>query len=206
MRNYISGALCDLLSLVIGLDPPHAHAGTPPTAAQRERQRDDDQSQYGLEDQGAEHVPRGQLGAVVSGAVADAAGAQGVGDEDEDAASELAAGPADGAGDLGGRGVGDLNEVFEHHGDEAEGGGAHDGEDGVDGADGARARRPCKSQVADGDDGDLELDGEEVGLGAVNDGRCHGCRDEPDDDEQRACDAGLGFGEGVGGEDLVDER
>lgn len=43
-------------------------------------------------------------------------------------------------------------------------------------------------------------------MGAVEDRRGYGGRDEPNQNEQAARDAGLGFGVAVGSEDLVDQR
>ena len=73
---------------------------------------------------------------VVRRPVVGAAGAKRIRDEDEDPAKELAAGPADGAGDLWGDRMRDLNQVLEDDGDETERRGAEQGEDYIRGGDG----------------------------------------------------------------------
>ena len=99
----------------------------------------------------------------------------------------------------------DFNHVFKGYGHEGERSGAEDGEDDVDCDFGAGLGCPGEGEVGQGNDGDLDFDGEEVGFLLVDDGRGDGCCDEADDDEQGAGDAGLGFGVGVGLEKLVDE-
>lgn len=135
-----------------------------------------------------------------------AAGLERILNQDENRAEQLPRGPADGAPDLRGKGVCDFDEVFEDDGEESEGGGAEEGHYGVGGRD------PCgagggedEAYVCGCDDGDEGADCAEVVLVAVCEGGEDGGGDEADDDEDPACDAGLSFGEVVGGEDLVDE-
>lgn len=174
--------------------PKHKFVATT-KKAKAEREGRDSEGDDGSEDKCAIEVARG---------VSVVGGAKGVGDEDEDAAKELAAGPGDGGGDLWAHGVAELAEELEGDGDEGEARGAEDGEDDVRAREGPRARDEDEGKVREGDDGDGELDGQEERLGAVEERGRDGARDEPDHDEQGAGYPGLVRGEAVGDQDLVE--
>ena len=65
-----------------------------------------------------------------------------------------------------------------------------------------RWRRPNEGKVSSRNDRDERFDNGQVGFRAVDYGADDRCSDETDEDEEGAGDTGLGFGEGVGGEDL----
>ena len=79
---------------------------------------------------------------------------------------------------------------------------SEDGQDDVGPGHVARLGHPDEGEVAEGDDGDEELDGEYEGLCAVEDGGADGGEDEADEDEDGAADARLVVGEAVGAHHL----
>ncbi|KAL8742307.1 MAG: hypothetical protein Q9184_008275, partial [Pyrenodesmia sp. 2 TL-2023] len=119
-------------------------------------------------------------------------------DHDEDPAEQLPSGPADGRTRLRARRPRDLDRPFQSHRHEAETRRAEDGGDDVGGGDGAGAGSPDEGEVGEGDARDEGADEEEVALGAVDERGGYGGGDEADEDQERAGDAGFGFGEGVG--------
>lgn len=127
--------------------------------------------------------------------------------DDEDGAEQLPARPAQGAPYLRGERVRDLDEVFERDGEEAERRRAQQRGDDERRRDAPRGggRREDEPDVRGRDDGDEGLDRAQVVLEAVGDRGDDRRRDEADDDQDAAGDAGVGLGEAVRGEDLVQE-
>ena len=130
-----------------------------PLHAERQRQWRNNARHDGLEDQRAPHVARRIIAtprplAVAVGHHVHVPLLQRVHDDDEDAAEQLAAGPADGGADFRRRGPGDLDEVLERDGYEAEGCGAQDGSDDVGRRERAGLGRENEGEVGERDDGD----------------------------------------------------
>lgn len=132
-------------------------------------------------------------------------GLQGIFDDDEEGAQELAAGPADGAADLGAQRVGYLDQILERDGDEAEAGGAEEAEDQVGPDQRAAFGGPDEEEVAEADQGHGGLDVGQVAFVAVDQRRRQGRGDEADEDQEGAGDPGLGFGVVVRVENLVEQ-
>lgn len=98
-----------------------------------------------------------------------------------------------------------FDKPFQRHGHEAETRCAEDSEDDEGSDERAGTGRPDKSEVGSCDDGDEDSYEGQVGFCAVDDGGGDCCRNEADENENGACDAGFGFGEGIRGEDLGEE-
>lgn len=123
--------------------------GGAPEEAEGEREREDEQGEEGLEEEGAGHAEGGGGGGTVF---------EGVHEEQEDGAEELAAGPADDAADLRADRVRDFGQEFERERYQAEGAGPE--EAGEDVGRDARARRPDEGEVTERHDGHLHFDRE----------------------------------------------
>lgn len=156
-----------------------------PEIPQDHGQRNNDTRNDGQKHQSAIHPPRRVL--------------QRIHDQDENPAEQLAPTPARRARDLGADRPGDLGEQLEHQRHEAEAGGAEHTGDGVGCCDAARTRREDEGDVHGREHGDAEFDEGQAQRGpAVEERGCQGGKDEADDDEKGAGDAGFGFGEGIG--------
>ena len=185
-----------LASLIQQKPPTHISAQAHKLPPEQLRQRHNRHAQHGLKHKRAMHVTRRVRGRPIL---------EGVHDDDEHAAEQLAAGPADDGGNLRRDGKGDLDEVLEGGGHEGEGGGAEHGEDRERRAVGPRLRRPRERQVRGADYRRQRPRREQVRVRAVQDRRRHRRGDEPDDDEEAAGDARLRLAVVVWAEDLVDQ-
>ena len=123
---------------------------------------------------------------------------QGIRNDDENAAEELAPSPGNSRRDLGAHGVAELAEELEGHGHERETRGAQDGQHDVRAREVARRRHEDEREVREPDQRHSDLDGEEEGLSTVEDRRRDGARDEPDEDQHGTGDAGVVGAETVG--------
>lgn len=158
-----------------------------------------DQGNDCLEDQHALHVPRRvTLGSLL----------EGITNQDEATAKQLATGPSERGSDLWADGVGELDEQLEGDGEQGEGCGAQDGEDDVRTGDsplGSRLGHPDEDEVGQGDEGDADLDAQHKGLCAVDDGARDGGRDQADYDEHRGADPRVVLGVAMGHHHLGQE-
>lgn len=125
-----------------------------------------------------------------------------VADDDKEAAEKLAAGPDNRAAGLRPRRERHFDQPLERDRQEAEAGRSEHAEDDIRGHEVAGPRRPNQGEVGERDDGNDGLDEGEVCLGPVDQRRADGGRNEADEDQQRATDAGLAIGETVRLEDL----
>lgn len=98
-----------------------------------------------------------------------------------------------------------LDEELERDGDEAEAGGAEEGEDSVGTGHAARLGHPEEDEVAEGDERHGGADGGEECLGAVEEGGGEDGGYETGENEDGAAQAGFLVVEAVGGEHLVQE-
>lgn len=130
-------------------------------------------------------------------------GLQSIFDNNEYSTKNLAACPAQSARDLRRHGICDFNQVFQNDREDREAGGSEQSGNGERCGYAAGIGREDEPDIRRGDYGDQDFDCAEVVFVAVCDGRADcGCY-EADDDEERAGDSGVGFGEAMGLEDLV---
>lgn len=181
---------------LVALHPLQQHLLPPPKQPQAQRQRRHSQRQHGRKHQRPPHIERRVPARPVL---------QRVGHDDEDAAQQLAAAPAERARHLGRDGVRQLDQELDRHGDQAEGRRARDAQDDVRPRQPPRGGHPDKGQERQRQDGHEDLDGQQEGLCPVEDRGRDGRGHEADDDEQGARDAGVGVRVAVGLHDLVEE-
>lgn len=153
-----------------------------------------------MEDQGICHVPR---------RVRVLPFLERPGDDNQDAAEQLASAPRQSRRDGRADRVGHLDQELDDDREQREGRAAQDGHDDVrpcHAAPVAGAGHPDEDEVTEADERDGDPDREEVGLGPVDDRGRDGRGDQADDDEQRAGDARFLVAVPVRYEDLVEER
>lgn len=125
-----------------------------------------------------------------------------VADHDEDATEELPPRPVYRAAGLGLYGKRHLDQPLERDRQEAETGRSEHAEDDVRGCEAVGRRRPDEGEVGQRYYGSDRLDKREVGLGPIDQRGADGSRNEADENQKRAADAGFAVGETVGRKNL----
>lgn len=131
----------------IDVQPPPLHRAARPARPDQQRRDHRHASQHGLKHERALHIPRRAPATTTAVGIIIILERR-LGD-DEDGPQELPPGPAQRTADLGGERIGDLDEVLERDGDEAEGGGAAQGTDDVGEGEGAGRGGEDEEEVGD---------------------------------------------------------